>query len=66
MTTKAKTELKPGVKSSEFWLAAITQVIVLGLIGFGKISGELGASLITGGAAAYGGVRTVAKVKAGR
>ena len=66
MTTKAKADMKPGRKTSEFWLTGATQLIVLVLLALGKINGDVAASLVTGGAAAYGGMRTVAKVKAGR
>lgn len=57
---------KPGLKSTEFWATMGTNVLLTLTFMTGKLTPDLFVAGLTGTTAVYGGIRTVAKVKAGK
>jgi hypothetical protein len=53
--------MKPGIKTTEFWLTLLGQIITLVLAAMGKITPELASGLVVGGSAVYGTQRVAAK-----
>jgi len=53
--------MKPGIKTTEFWLTLLGQVITLVLAALGKITPELATGLVVGGSAVYGTQRVATK-----
>ena len=53
--------MKPGLKTTEFWLTLLGQIVTLVLAALGKITPELASGLVVGGSAVYGTQRVATK-----